>query len=77
MSVTPDDPFLLPPHRKPERFGGHGPDPVWKLEDTSLPHSLDFRATKIEHGQIEPAFAMSIADYQAALAGTVANWAIV
>jgi len=42
MSVTPDDPFKLPHHRRPEAFGGSGPDPVWRIDHEHLPQTLEY-----------------------------------
>jgi len=74
MSVAPDDPLLLPQHRRPADFGGTGLDPVWEIIDDDLPDSLSYLADAIDHGVVEPAVVSSLADYRDALASTQTSW---
>ena len=77
MSVTPDDPALLPTHRKPASLGGTGSDPVWVIEEGSLGPQLQHRRDPTKptrHGYVEPAKEMSLADYEQAIAATVEFW---
>jgi hypothetical protein len=77
MSVAPDDPMSLEPHRRPREHGGRGADPVWEIEEDSLPSSLRFVADSVTHGVIEPASPMSLESYEAALASTAPQWSLV
>ncbi len=74
MSVAPDDPFLLDQHRRPPEFGGSGKDPLWEIADDQLPVELSFFADFIDHGVIQPARVMPLANYESALVGTRELW---
>jgi hypothetical protein len=74
MSVAPDDPADLPRHRRPAGLGGIGPDPVWYIEADQLGSELNFRQDRAGHGFIEPARAMTLHEYQEALARTRRHW---
>jgi hypothetical protein len=77
MSVAIGTPENLPEHRRDERFGGWGPDPVWQIESSDLPATLSFRpdpADPSRHGFVEPIEAMSLDDYQEALASSRGIW---
>jgi hypothetical protein len=77
MSVTPDDPKLLPPHARPERLGGLGKLPIFGLKTDRLGEALAYRAdpdAPDRHGFVEPSRQMPFEDYQAALAGTQRDW---
>ncbi len=77
LSVAPDDPQNLPFHRRPERLGGGGDDPVFAIDDTSLGSDLLYRPDPRQpsnHGFIEPSRRMSISEYQNALATTRSAW---
>lgn len=54
MSVTPDDPLLLPRYgRPPNLAGGIGKDPVWEMREDRLGDGLGFRSVPRnprEHG---------------------------
>ncbi len=76
MSVSPDDPWNLPEHRRPPEFQGVGRDPVWIIDETQLGPDLMYRPDPHQpgHGFVEPAFSMTLAEYQDALAQTQASW---
>jgi hypothetical protein len=74
MSVVPADPMHLPRHHRPAGLGGTGRDPVWSLETEDLGPELQFRQDRPTHGLIEPQRAMTLRDYQDALAQTRVRW---
>ena len=74
MSVAPDDPLLLPEHRRPPELLGSGGDPLWQVAEFCLSDDLRYRTTSTTHGQIEPGAAMPLDDYRAALAATRVHW---
>jgi hypothetical protein len=77
LSVTPDDPKLLPPHVRPQRFGGKGKLPVFELLIRDLGATLSFRPDPDRperHGFVEPAKPMHLDEYQAALAASQPAW---
>jgi len=74
MSVAPDSPMNLPPHRRPPRFGGTGKDQVWGIDIESLDGDVQFRQDKPAHGVIEPAKDMTIERFQDALAALAPRW---
>lgn len=67
MSVTPDDPFKLPPHRRPEAYGGSGDDPVWAIAEEVLPARLMFSLDRAFHGVICPLTKMALSSYRSSL----------
>lgn len=76
MSVVPEDPMHLLPHRRPASLGGFGFDPVWKIEADNLGLELQFRQDGPTHGVIEPKRSMTLLEFQAALAKTQGKWRI-
>lgn len=76
LSVSPDQPTNLPYFRRPQELGGTGKDPVWSIDSNRLAPDLRYRVdpTTPTHGFIEPAHAMTLDAYQAALAATHAMW---
>jgi hypothetical protein len=74
MSVAPDDPQFLPRFCRPERLGGTGRHPLWRIAETDLSTELAHRMTSDRHGQIEPATKMPLATYESALTGTRPSW---
>ena len=77
MSVALDDPMNLPPHRRPTRFKGWGPDPVWQIDEEDLPGSLVLRADPehpARHGFVESTKPMQLRDYQEALGASRGTW---
>jgi len=79
MSVALGRPENLPRHRRPPSFEGIGPDPVWQIDSDDLPDRLTMRpdpAKPRQHGFVEPADVMTVADYQAALAASREFWTL-
>src|SRR5262249_31740809 len=74
MSVAPNDPKGLPRHRRPASLGGLGQDPVWCIDTDDLEPELQFRQDSRTHGLIEPKQAMSLQEFQEALARTRNRW---
>jgi hypothetical protein len=74
MSVAPNDPADLPRHRRPASLGGIGRDPVWYIEADDLGPDLVFRQDRPSHGLIEPKRAMTLDEFQAALARSRQFW---
>jgi hypothetical protein len=77
MSVSSPPPENLAEHRRPEEYGGTGPDPVWELETDDLPPELVYTPDPKDpegHGLIGPSETMSIDAYLAALFGTRGLW---
>ncbi|MGS0688321.1 SpvB/TcaC N-terminal domain-containing protein [Nakamurella sp. GG22] len=74
MSVSPDTPANLPPHRRPPELGGTGKDPVWKIEESELGTELRFNQDSPTHGLIEPAYEMTLDAYNNALASLQSLW---
>ncbi len=74
VSASPDSPSHLPPHRRPQEFGGTGKDPVWKIESDSLGDDLRFVPDSKTHGTIQPSRSMTLEEYQQALGETVYQW---
>ena len=76
LSVAPDDPMHLQRHRRPASLGGIGRDPVWYIEESDLGTELCFRQDRPTHGFIEPVQAMTLQEFQDALARTRSFWEI-
>jgi hypothetical protein len=74
LSVAPDRPANLHPLRRPPGYGGSGKDPLWYIRVDALPEELQFRQDSATHGLIEPATAMTLDDFQDALARTRFAW---
>ncbi len=75
MSVAPYDPANLSDrHRPPELNGGLGSYPVWEFDTNHLGPALHFRQTSATHGVIEPAYRMTLIDYEEALGATRKGW---
>jgi hypothetical protein len=76
MSVAPDDPRRLPPHRRPPSLGGWGRDPVFELSAGSLGESLSWRPESGSHGVVEPAFVMFLDELQEVLCDSRLRWSV-
>lgn len=50
---------------------------VWKLDTDALPEALRHVEDNPKHGSVEPAWAMSFDDYEAAIADTRSDWVAV
>lgn len=74
MSVAPDDPMFLQPHRRPIEFAGTAKHPVWAIQTERLPDTLEFVADSVDHGLIGPASVQPLNNYEAALASTRKDW---
>jgi len=77
MSVTIEDPMLLPTHRRPSAFGGTGPDPLFAIEREVLGPDLEWRADfegPSGHGFVEPVRTMTFDEYQEAIWATRSRW---
>jgi hypothetical protein len=77
VSVAPDDPMNLPPHRRPKEFGGTGRDPVWHIARADFGPHLTYRADPLNptgHGFVEPARQMPADSYERAVLETRASW---
>jgi hypothetical protein len=77
MSVSPDTPRYLPPYRRPPKYGGDGKDPVWELETADLPDAVAYVpdvGPRPTHGLLEPAWSMTLEDFELALAETRDSW---
>ena len=77
MSVAPNDPKHLPPHRRPLALKGLGRDPVFTVRESILLSSLRYRpdpARPQQHGFIEPATEVALSTFQGALCDTRSSW---
>jgi len=74
MSVAPNDPRHLPPHRRPRSLQGNGRDPVFKLQVELLPESLKVRQDKSTHAMIEPSNECFFDFYQNQIHNTQSDW---
>jgi hypothetical protein len=74
MSVAPDHPLNLPPHRRPSKYDGTGNDPVWEINEGELGPRLKFDQDSPGHGTIQPNAQMTWAEYLEALYETANRW---
>jgi hypothetical protein len=77
ISVAPDDPRHLPPHRRPAALGGTSKHSVFELALLCLPKSLQFRRDPqkpLRHGFVEPSQSVALDVYQSELALTASLW---
>ncbi len=76
LSVSPDHPMNLPFFRRPANFQGTGKDPLWSIDQAQLAPALVYRPDPAhpDHGFVEPAYPMSLAEYQQALMKTQGLW---
>jgi len=75
MSAAPHDPANLGKNRRPPQVnGGTGKDPVWEIDAGALGPDLQFVQDKPTHGFVGPGRAMTLAEYERALAATRTMW---
>lgn len=75
MSVTPDDPMLMPQSRKPRSLGGTSRKPVWSLKVPILDeYDLACRRDRSDHALVEVARTMTLQEAQDQLCQTATNW---
>jgi len=75
MSVTVDDPTLMPPARRPKWLGhGLSEDPLFRLETTGLGKDLTVRIDRGAHGLVEPAAPRPLEQFEGLLAATRERW---
>ena len=76
MSVVEDSPEYLTDARRPQSLGGESKDPLWRVEVEDLGDALVYRSSEPPpmHGVIEPAWKMTLEDYELALAETREVW---
>lgn len=74
MSVAPDEPRNLTQRHRPPELDGTGAYPIWCISRRDLGSRLRYRATSPTHGVIEPAYRMTLDDYEEALEGTRRYW---
>ncbi len=74
MSVAPDSPAYLQPHRRPRTLGGTGPDPVFFVQAEKLGPALTIRRDRPEHALVEPTAVVELAFYVLTLHQTRPVW---
>lgn len=75
MSVTPDDPMLMPQSRKPRSLGGTSRKPVWSLEVSILEdYDLGCRRDRSDHALVEVVKTMTLQHMQDQLCQTASRW---
>lgn len=74
MSVAPDDPRRLPPHRRPPELDGTGRDPVFGVSRGRLPAELEVHADTLTHALVRPRRAMDLADFARCLCASRTAW---
>lgn len=74
MSVAPDDPMSLAPHRRPRTLAGTGADPVFELKVHELGAELALRRDRLHHALVEPSEVVSLDAFQGALCDTGMRW---
>jgi hypothetical protein len=74
VSTAPDDPRNLIYLRRPRVLGGKSDDPAWEIDTAHIGPDLVARQDKPGHVLIEPVRAMTLAEYEAALAATRPYW---
>lgn len=77
LSVTPDDPLLMPEEFRPLALGGIGRLPVFEISEDALGASFSIRSDPkrpARHAFIEPKLPTPLQDYQRLLCATKPNW---
>src|SRR4051812_28962075 len=79
MSVTPEDPMLLPARLRPASLGGTGITPLFVIHTDRLPDRLKYRpdSERSDHGLLEPARKMAFDEYQGAVWSTRDSWELI
>ncbi|QXE24064.1 hypothetical protein B6N60_02767 [Richelia sinica FACHB-800] len=65
---------VLPPNRKPAKFGGIGKDPLWQVDDINITGDLQAVQDSPTHVSILPRVTMLLEKYELALANTQNYW---
>jgi hypothetical protein len=76
MSVAQGSADYLPDHRRPTALGGESDDPLWRIEEEEIGEALNYRLDEPPpgHGVIEPAWRMTLEEYELGLAETRDAW---
>lgn len=75
MSIAPDDPTNLQPHRLPVEFDGKNKtDKLWRIYEDELPEGLNVDFDKRGHGNLQPAEPMDLETYRRLLRETIDKW---
>lgn len=76
MSVAPDDPEFLPPHRRPPEFRGTGHYPVWRIRTDALDARLRARPDPKDptHWLVGVDAESGLSEYRQALEETRQAW---
>jgi hypothetical protein len=64
----------LPAPRKPAKFGGHGKDPLWQIDDSNITGDLQAVQDSSTHVSISPRVTMLLERYELALTNTQDYW---
>ena len=78
MSVTPDDPAGLQPHRKPTACGGTSKDSLFAIPLSTMQAAagLAYRRDSSTHGTVMPRTDMQLSQYREYLAATRRSWTL-
>lgn len=75
LSVTPDDPMLMPQSRKPRSLGGTSRKPIWSLEVPVLAeYDLSCRRDRTDHALVEVTRTVTLQEAQDQLCETASRW---
>jgi len=74
MSVTVDEPKLMPPARRPTWLKGAGEDPLFFINKEKIVSPLTIRLDKGAHAFVEPTLPRPLFDYENDLARTQPDW---
>ena len=80
MSVTVDDPKLLPRHRRPPWLDGGTSDyPLFRLPESALSLGLKLvpQGSPLRHAEVQPTRPMSIIKYERLLEETQRAWEVI
>jgi hypothetical protein len=73
------DPRKMPKSLRPRTLAekpGESPHPVFKLEESELPHALRFRKDKDYHGLVESQVQCKLEEYEDQLGATRTQWKV-